>query len=114
MQGKLAVIMPGDSIASTTIVYTDGAPTLDELQGAVGGSIELVPHFDTILHEGQRIGCVVFCNEEGKLADSPRVNPQATGLWRSAVRHRGLPPIDDVLVGPIVILTGDDEFFAAL
>jgi len=82
----------------------DRAPTLTELQDAVGGGyIEAVPKFE----EFRGVVCVVFCDEEGKLKGLP-VNMKATTHWNQNVRT------DDFLVGPIAICYGDDEFFAAM
>ena len=109
----MMIYQPGDSVPSKTAVYDNAELPLDALQDAVGGYIEVVPHFDTMLVEGRRERCAVFCNETGKLHDLPR-NKHATALWRSAVRHRGLPPIIDELVGPVAICLGDDEWLASL
>lgn len=90
-------------------------PTLDALQKAVGGKIETVPYFDHIKIDGQKRECVAFCNEEGKLDQLP-INKQATLIWEQVVSNVGMKLRDrhgnflDVLVGPIVVLYGDDEF----
>lgn len=82
---------------------------LDEVNKLIGGYIELVPLWKTTL-QGQR--CVVFCDEEGKNKNLP-FNAQATAQWRMAGERNGVQ-ITDVLVGPVLILTGDDEFMATL
>ena len=78
-------------------------PTLEELQGLVGGHIELVRHFDRL--EGRP--CVAFCREQGKLLGLP-FNRIATVLWRL---HLGISMkhMPDALVGDIVIIQGDEE-----
>ena len=81
-------------------------PTLEELQAAVGGLIEAIPHFTE--YKGNR--CVALCNEEGKLRNMP-YNLTATKLWLEAMK---VTAIDDHLVGDIVILVGDDAFLANL
>lgn len=61
--------------------------SLDELNGFVGGHIELVTLRD----------CYIVCNEEGKLEDLP-VNIKATHFWRGL-----LPECGDFLVGDVLI-----------
>lgn len=80
-------------------------PELKVLQEGVGGWIEMVPGFEKF--EG--VSAVVFCNEEGKLNGLP-VNMAASYFWYAALgRHAG-----DVLVGDVVIITGDDELLGEL
>lgn len=109
MRGKLTIISP-DGV----ITYKDvAAPLLDDLQEAVEGSIETVPYW-TRWHDRstrQEFPCVAFCNEEGKLKGL-EANLVATFLWQvNSPRGRAT---GDLLVGPVVIVTGDDEFLAAL
>ena len=69
------------------------------------------------VYEGQP--CVAFCDEDGK-GKNLTVNRAATVLWamafhkRSIVNWRDIEALNDVLVGPVVILTGDEEFMASL
>jgi hypothetical protein len=77
--------------------------TLEFMQTCVGGPIEVVPHFTTYMSSR----CVAFCNEEGKLRDLP-VNKEATMLWRQQFNN------PDILVGNILIVTGDEEFMESL
>lgn len=97
-----------------TIIKADGSLVtegklepvkLEELQAAVGGFIETVPNFETYL--GKK--AIAFCNEEGKIDGLP-INEQATRFWRYAAPAG----FADVLVGDVVILTGDDEFMEAV
>lgn len=71
----------------------------------VGGYIEIVPLFDTFQGE-EAVAC---CNEEGKLDRLP-VNTNATEAWWLAAGQ----PLDDFLVGDVVICQGDAEFMASL
>lgn len=95
------------------ILKTDGtrwqstqpnAPDLYQLQKAVGGFIETVPHFRALTHDGQsykRGTC--FCNEEGKITGLP-VNVQATKAW-----------LDNLGKGPFrypPVLHGDCIYYA--
>ena len=75
-------------------MYWDDVPnTLEALQAAVGGNIEVVP-MDTHL-------CVI-CNEEGKLLSLPPV--------------AAIPARRDVLCGPLVICrtTPDGEYLVTV
>lgn len=107
MKGKLIVLKEDGSITSTDL---DAPPTLGALQAAVVGYLEVVPYFDTF--EGQP--CAAFCNEEGKL-NGFALNGWATTAWHAAWDKRGLEGTpDDVLVGPVAIITGDAELLAKL
>jgi hypothetical protein len=120
MKGKLWLIRPGET--TPTVIQYDEVIMLDDLQDAVGGFIETVPFFFSFHDpdEGRRVRCVAFCHEEGKLEGLP-YNHGAQLLWQAALdaffaeANDGKPVTnDDQLVGPIVIVTGDDEFLAAL
>lgn len=96
--------------------YDGKAPTLEELQQAVGGFIETVPHFDQITLSGETHTCVALCNEDGKLEGLP-LNGAATVLWAEACP--GLMSDDgkryrDVLTGSVIVLYGDAAFMAEL
>lgn len=77
--------------------------SLEFMQTAVGGSIEIIPGFTRYMGKD----CVAFCNEEGKLRNLP-VNQDATMEWRW--QH----PTPDILVGNVLVVTGDEEFMGAL
>lgn len=119
MNGVMFTYQPGRSTPDAKPL--DAAPTLEALQAGVGGDIEHVPMFDTIQDDGGATHkCVCFCNEEGKLDGLP-VNNLATVLWDRALKrsgHHGLLQSNgrpaDVLVGPIVVIIGDDELLEAL
>lgn len=115
MKGEGRVYIPG--IATPTVLTFNKRPELKVLQNAVGGFIELIPNFSTIEINGKVVDCRAFCNEEGKLTDNPQLNNKATVLWDLSLRranHRGLIGRDghpiDVLVGSIIVITGDKEF----
>jgi hypothetical protein len=101
MAGRMFVIPPSGEIVVTEL---ETVPPIEELQKAVGGYIETVPYF-TKYKDKQ---CVAFCNEEGKLKGLP-YNSRATNDW-----GRNTPLSDDVLVGPVVILTGDRSFMEVI
>lgn len=100
MAGIMTIIKADGGLEKKAL---DTAPKLEALQAAVGGYIEVVPYFDTYL--GQK--AVAYCNEDGKLKGLP-VNEQATRFWGYALRP--VMPLFDVLVGDVVVLTGDEEF----
>lgn len=106
MRGKLTIIGV-DGVVTTTEVTT--SPTLEQMQEAVGGYIERVPYLDSY----QDVPCIAFCNEEGKNKNMP-YNPTAQQIWVEAVRKTIPSPLWDTLVGPILILTGDEEFMDSL
>ena len=102
MKGKFIIIRASGKIEATEITEQPG---LAALQVAVGGYLETVPAFDK--YDGQ--DCVAFCNEEGKLRKLP-FNSKATLLWDEATGGA----FDDILVGDVVIITGDDELLEAM
>jgi hypothetical protein len=119
MKGLITLIAP-DSPEPRVTEYTAEIP-LDELQRLVGGYIELVPFWITVIKVvghgvSTRVPCHVFCNEDGKRLQLPH-NAVATALWLQAIAadygHRGTPQ-GDYLVGPVAIVTGDAEFMDAL
>ena len=126
MKGTALTFRPG--VADPAVEQLAGEVPLGWIQERVDGYIEAVPHFDSIEHGGETHRCVAFCNEEGKLKEMP-FNNRATVLWDRALRRNytedgkplypnGLLRPDgnpgDVLVGPIVVLFGDDEFMDEL
>jgi hypothetical protein len=84
------------------IIKTDGTrepfhsenayPTLDEIQAAVGGDVQMVPMED---------GKEIWCNEEGKIIGLP-VNHLATKIW---IQSYGAT---DVIVGNILYCDAGD------
>lgn len=85
-----------------TIIKTDGtqttvrqpkAPTLEQLQKAVGGWIETVPYFTKF--EGRGRGRA-YANEEGLLKALP-LNREATTAWRACA-----PTVASLLVGDVI------------
>lgn len=100
MQGKMTVI----EVDGTEVVTDwDHTPSGDELRAVLGGWIEFAPYFTQFRGEQ----AVAVIDEEGKLKGLP-VNRKATTHWLECVRT------NDVLQGRVIVLTGDDEFFADL
>jgi Domain of unknown function (DUF3846) len=100
---RLIVIEPDSTV---TVRPLDGPPGLQELTKAVGGWLETVPYFTAFAGDP----CVAFCDEDGKRKRLP-VNEVATFLWKVSV---GRNVLDDVLVGPVVIITGPHSFLNKL
>ena len=75
-------------------------PTLDFIQQAVGGSIEMVPHF--IKYEGRPV-TVVYANEEARRT-TLKFNTLATQAWLSCL-HGGPKRYRPQLFGDILIVT---------
>lgn len=114
MNGTALIFRPGHS-EPLVETLTDEVP-LGWLQKRVDGYIEIVPGFDHVEHAGAIRRCVAFCNEEGKLKRMP-FNRIATEYWDQALPdglRRPSGELVDALVGPIVVLFGDDEFMDAL
>src|SRR3954462_366 len=100
----------------------EGELQLEILQQLLGGYLEVVPGFDSIVDDGgTKHRCVAMVDEEGKLKQLP-VNVQGTAMWDAALhrvgRERPCPMrgrrAPDVLCGPVIIITGDDEFMRSL
>lgn len=121
MTGKMRVFKPGQLFA--TVFEFDRALELRDITAAVGGYLETVPYFHTIPDpdvDSEAVKCIAFCDEEGKLKGLP-LNRVATMLWSHSLAAANLDqqvgprsPMADVLVGPIAVVSGDDEFMAAL
>lgn len=97
------------------IVQFDAPVSLETLQSAVGGYIEVVPGLDRIQPPdklGGTVPCVAFCNEEGKLNGLP-YNERATKAWADCL-NVSLDDIGDMLVGPVIVLYGDGEFMSSI
>lgn len=100
-----------------TIEYVDliEPPPLDLLQKSVGGYIEAVPYWDTLAYgddDKDQQDCVAYCNEEGKLNGLP-LNEEASIEWHACLMRQGLAP-SDVLVGDVVVITGDRQLMKSL
>lgn len=100
----------------------DAPPSLDELQAVVGGDIQEVPQFSIYAPPGagQWQEAIAYCNEEGKGLGLP-INRKATSAWNDAlINGHGYSLFGpdgnllDILVGDVVVLTGDPEFLESL
>jgi len=118
LRGTMITIRPDAGIPVEVKGFARG-PTLAELRTAVGGKLELVPGFVTIIYGGVVMDCKALCNEHGKLDGLP-INNMATLVWERALRRTGAgllgehDKLRDWLVGPVVVLFGDKDFMEAL
>jgi hypothetical protein len=115
MRGTMITIRPD---GSTSLMPVTKSPDLETLKDGIGGGyLEAVPGFTKFPFENGKLApCVVFCDEDGKRKQMP-VNAEATAMWYAALALHGdplRPGWHDVLVGPVVILTGDEAFMRSL
>lgn len=113
MKGYVLTIQ-ANGVAAVGYFQNQTVP-LSFLQDAVKGAIEQVPGIERSGNLFAELGIVdqpmvAFCNEEGKL-EGLEVNVYATAIW-----GQQSPDIagEDVLVGPVVFVTGDEEFMNEL
>lgn len=109
MQGTMLIYRP-ELPAAVHAAYLVASPGLDALQEAVGGNIELVPCWSATATGHP---CVAFCNEDGRRLDLP-FNRAATDAWGVAFHLQTGRDPGEVLLGNVVLLTGDDEFMRSL
>src|SRR5262245_37182062 len=62
-------------------VELDDEPATDDLNRIVGGWLELVPYFDSIVVDGVVCACIAFCNEEGKPRPSSTLPKRPSGTF---------------------------------
>lgn len=113
MKGTMVILSVNGSELQVPI---HGALPFEKLKDALnGGLLETVPFLESITINGEKHSCIAFCDEEGKLKNLP-VNLLGNFYWDAALKERGLTlkQMQDILVGPIVVLYGDDEFMRTL
>jgi hypothetical protein len=140
MKGTALIFRPGNPMPEVTEL--DATPKLEFMKAAVGGWIEAISAFGTFdpgdltreaqavipgMKPGEILPCAAFCNEEGKL-QGQLANTEPTRLWDRALRRvvedgkRQFPnglfrpdgTLTDYLVGPVLVLIGDDDFMEEL
>lgn len=129
MQGKLLIYRasggltgPPDTVEDIggTPDWSDVADLLEKIRRIIEDDIEQVPGLITIKFAGRLERCVALIGENGKYRNLP-VNRRATLLWETALMRaaaqntlRRLGDWQDFIVGPMVVLIGDEEFMEAL
>jgi hypothetical protein len=88
---------------TTETIRTEKPPTLDQLQEAVGGYIQIVPDWPRWTSKP----CEVYCDENGLLKEKP-LNRQATLAWRAQLKGAYDPDMAR-LWGDVVIVTSVKE-----
>ena len=79
----MLVIPPDGPLQATEFTAPLDLPVL---QKAVGGYLETVPLFHSIMHGGKLHRCVAFCDEDGKRKELP-LNDLACAAWDAALRR---------------------------
>jgi len=114
MRGTLRVISTPASKKAHRLIELRQVPTLSILRDIVGGELQLLDDFDTILHGGQAVSCKVFCR---RMPDENSPNVFANMLWTQAmIRKHGFSEttVPHMLTGPVAVLFGDQEFLEAI
>lgn len=120
MKGTSIIIDPVQGPLENSRTEWDKPIPLKVLQSAVGGFIEPIPLFSCMnTPEGEQ-KVKAFCDEEGKLKQL-RFNEPAQGIWVASIANENNIDYEeaalsatDYLVGPVIVVWGDDEFMAAL
>lgn len=115
MQGILHII-PANPGSAPRVIPLERPVTQEEIQDAVGGPIGFIANFDTITQDGTVSLCYAFCDEQARYRERP-LNRAATTLWSQALVRRfgaGQAELPEVLLGSVVVITGDSEFMEAL
>lgn len=111
MKGRL-IIYSATEFDCTIKEYDHPIP-LSDLKAAVGGYIETVPMWNKFKFGEKIERAVMFCNEDGKNLGLPP-NLSMTVLWRAELFRMLRLRTDDILVGSIAVVMGDDEFMDSL
>jgi hypothetical protein len=115
MQGTLHLI-PADPGTPHQLTKFDRPVSLLELQATVGGFVETIPHFNSIQRNGDHVRCVAYRGTDAR-AEELSPNHWANLLWILSLRRiHGAehPHQEDILCGPILIVTGDPQFMESL
>ncbi len=110
MKGELLVLYP--SKPPERRQYLGPVPT-DILSELVGGSLAVIPLFDHIItFDGVPSKAQAFCNSEAYMLDL-QDNFWANAIWHYILRSKGEQRLMS-LKGPVVIVTGDEDFMEQL
>jgi hypothetical protein len=115
MNGSMLVMAPDRKPVETKLT---APPDLETLHKHVGGYIEVVPHFQSIVWprgDTVRRRCVALCNEDGKRLRLAHNNLAELFWCASLAADFGMSSCrPDYLVGTVVILFGDAAFMESL
>lgn len=105
-------------LSKQRLLVLNDAPSINEIEHKLGGPVQEIHSFDSILHGGEIRPCIVFALQDAKRRELPP-NAWANMLWLQAlVRKHGFSSPEanhpDYLAGPVGILLGDEEFMDAL
>lgn len=92
--------------------YLSHTPEYKQLSKDLGGLVEIVSIFDQYVEGGKPCRAIVMVNEEGLIMKMP-FNFWATAAYHMIARAKGIR-IQQMLVGLVIIATGDEEFLNAL
>lgn len=110
MKGAIYIIRPEmTSLDQVERRDLTSSPSLSQLQELCGGYIAPVPRLHScrpLSHNADP--CQAFCIEDGLQHDLPP-NPVATRLWRGIA-----PQYTQILVGNVLVLTGNPAFMKSL
>lgn len=119
MKGLMLTFLPYQS--KPVVRELTAEPPLHEIKAGIGGGyLEAVPGFTSIIIDGKRWDCIAYCDEDGKHKNL-ETNNWATIQWEVALRNSGHPGlldpfgrVVDWLVGPVVVLAGDQQFMRSM
>jgi hypothetical protein len=111
----MIVLVFGPSDYRPEVRLFDGPPSRQSLQDVVGSDIEVIPGFDSIVHDRAFYPCVAFCDSDGERHHLP-INNWASALWHSALLRQGREglrrpdgSIADWLVGTEVVVYREED-----
>jgi hypothetical protein len=113
MQGILRVIPTPASRKAHRLLIMRQAPSPLLIEAIVGGGRQIVEGFDSTLHGGRAVPCVVYYRSEA----FSEPNPFANLLWLQAlVRRHGFADTHtpSSISGSVAMLFGDETFMRAL
>ena len=113
-EGHHADQRPGRTAFDNRRTFTKPPNSQNFQRGVGGGDLETVPHFTSVDVDFVTHKCIAFCDEDGIAKELPH-NGLAMALWRKAAQREDFQsPPQDFLLGPVVILYGDDDFMESL
>lgn len=124
MKGYSLIIPAGANPVETDMAMRaskleyDRKITYDELREAVNGDVQLVPEFSCMRVDGEDVTIVAYCNENARFEGAAQ-NVGATYIYERALQIERNDPTLTLdpqwrLVGPIMVVWGDDEFMSEL